>query len=150
MMMMKKKKKNDFIKRFAGKPYKENLTILKVILTDKKWQAKIREFRRRKPTWDKLQSDKSLQRAVVKLVNEILDDAKLPGKLFAHSVGYYLLYDQFDAPGMNYLLDKTGDTLTVEFFRLPHANDWKMLQIEVRQEFQSLSVTQRVRVDERL
>ena len=142
-------KMETYLERFASKPYKENLNILKVVLTNEKWQAQISEFRKQNPTREKLQSDKSLERKFVKLINEILNDAKLPKKMFSFYVGWYILYNKFDAPFQNFLVNTTGDTVTVEFFRLPHPNDWKILQIDVSRAFQRLSEAQKVRIDER-
>lgn len=130
--------------------YTENLILLKRLLTNRKFQQEIEALRRLNPSREKLLKDKFLQLKLNRLVNRILLETKLPKKLFTFYIVWYVLYDKFDAPFMNFLVNTTKDTVTIEFFRKPHTNDWKLAKLQVDFEFEKLSPSQRARIDPRL
>ncbi len=130
--------------------YDENLTLLKRLLTNKKFQYEIEELRKLNPSREKLLNDEFLQTKLKKLVNRVLQETKLPKKLFTFYIVWYILYDRFDAPFINFLVDSKKDTVSIEFFRRPHANDWKLAKLLVDFEFEKLSPAQKARIDPRL
>jgi len=137
--------------QLSKKIYIENLILLKRLLTNKKFQDEIEAFRKLNPSREKLLKDKFLQAKLKKLVNRILQETKLPKKLFTFYIVWYILYDRFDAPPMNFLVDTTlGHTVSIKFFRKPHTNDWKLAKLYVDFEFEKLPLTQKARIDPRL
>lgn len=130
--------------------YKENLVLIKRMITSGKFEKDINDFRKLKPTRKKLLKSKSLQTKLKKLVNKILQQTGLPAPLFRFSVTWYVLYGKFDAPGMNFILTMKGNSVALEFFRKPHANDWKIANDMVASVFEKFSKVQRVRIDPRL
>ena len=129
--------------------YKENLVLIQRVVKKGKFDKDIRDFRKFKPTREKLLKDKVLLTKLKKLVNKMISRTGLH-PFFKFYLTWYILYDKFDAPGMNFDLKTKDKSIVIEFFKKPHTNDWKLAKYFVDSLFEQYPKIQKVRIDPRL